>query len=110
MASSRSPQTDLLTCYESLHLASLRMLAAARASDWDGVAGAESVCERLFETIIAIGDPVKILDDRGRRRRRQILSSVISADAKISDLVNPWLTGLERYLPRPGHSSHSASP
>ncbi|MEO8134351.1 MAG: flagellar protein FliT [Betaproteobacteria bacterium] len=110
MKAFKTSQCALLACYESLQRISLCMLEAARDSDWQALGLGEHACERLFESIAALGHPHTILDEDGRRQRMQILSTVLAIDARIRNLINPWLRDVERYVGLPRTAQPLASP
>lgn len=82
--------------YESIAATSERMLDAARRADWDAVVAEEQRCRGLIEKLEAGGNaplsPAE-LEHKGRIIRR-----VLSDDAEIRNLAEPWLKHLENML------------
>jgi len=91
-----TPQA-LLSCYESVASASSNMLAAAQRSDWDELVAAERVCAQVVDRLRAIENP-PVLDDEARRRKYDILRTVLAHDAEIRRLTQPWVAQLEAFL------------
>ena len=100
MSGHDSNQDALLACYASLRSTAERMLEAARNADWPAVAQAENACDEIAEAAREFGDPLRVLDEQGRRERREMLHSVLRADSRIRDLRDPWLSQIGRYVGR----------
>lgn len=90
-------QTTVLHHYESIAEASAKMLAAARAADWDALITAESECARHIEALrgAAAAMPLEAAADR---RRHDIIRTVLAHDAEIRNLTQPWMEKLELLL------------
>src|SRR5437764_5191772 len=93
-------QRDVLAGYASIRDTSERMVEAAREADWIALCDNEDACARLIDSVAALGDPLTILDAEGRRQRMEIMRSVLAADARIRDLMDPWLRDVERLVGR----------
>jgi hypothetical protein len=89
-----------IACYESIGHLSRLMLAAAEARDWRLMAEAEHCCAALIDRLRA-GGGVFVLDQRGRRRRLEILASVLEDDARIRDLTDPSMRRVDALLRKP---------
>ncbi len=87
---------DIIAHYEAIAAAAADMLAAARAADWDRLTAAERECARRVARLSALG-PAD-LDACQRRRRNDLIRTVLAYDAEIRDLTQPWLARLERLL------------
>ena len=96
------PEEAVLNCYEAIAQASGKMLAAARASDWDGLIAAEMECANLINQVSALSKKATISED-GNRRRMAIIHRVLADDAQIRTLVEPRLVKLEGFL----HGRHT---
>jgi flagellar protein FliT len=98
----------LMGCYEAMALASRAMLRAARESDWSTVASLELHCAGL---IAELGDGAAAppLDDAQRRRRLEIVQRLLTEDAEIRNLAQPWLADLQSMLGQScrGHETDS---
>lgn len=93
------PQLEqkLLNCYDAVSQASGRMLAAARMSDWDGLALAEKECSDLISRLRGFGGS-EGMSDSGRRQRFAVIRKILADDAEIRELVQPWLKTLDRLM------------
>jgi flagellar protein FliT len=87
----------VIEIYEALAAASSRMLAAARAQDWDGLLAAESDCARLVERARAQPEPAT-LGSEERQRKRDIIRRMLAEDAEIRSRLQPWMAQLDQLL------------
>lgn len=97
----------LMDLYEAVRAASARMLAAARADDWDGLVAAEADCARLVERLRAAGDAR--LEAGQLRRKSEILRAVLADDAEIRDRIQPWMARLETLISGTGRGRRMQS-
>ena len=88
--------------YESIAETSGRMLEAARRSDWDAVVAEEERCRGLIQALES-GDAAPLsaaqLEHKGRIIRR-----VLSDDAEIRNLAEPWLQQLHNMIAAAGNT------
>ncbi len=91
------PEEAVLNCYEAIAQASSKMLAAARAADWDGLIAAEMECGNFINQVSALSKKAAISDE-GNKRRMAIIHRVLADDAQIRNLVEPRLLVLEGFL------------
>ena len=91
-------QDRFLECYAAVATATGRMLAAARAADWQALDEGERECNNWIARIERLGDPDVVLDATGRRARMDILRRVLRDDAAIRELLQPWLGQVDRCL------------
>jgi flagellar protein FliT len=89
-----------LELYEAIGAASAKMLAAARAGDWDGLIEAEARCAALVAE--ARARPPAPLPEHERRRKGEILRRVLADDAEIRRHLQPQLARLEAMLSAAG--------
>lgn len=83
--------------YESLAQKSTAMLEAAVRSEWDTVIEIERECQTLIAQLKTAGDVVP-LDEAARRRKVQLIRSMLEQDAEIRELAHPWMTELSRVM------------
>ena len=90
----------MMDTYEAIAAASGRMLAAARAGDWDGLLAAEGECTALISRLQEqSADPEATLLGTGQQRRKaEILRRVLADDAEIRDRLHPWMRRLEELI------------
>lgn len=84
----------LIDCYKAIEGGSLRMLAAAHAGDWPGVAQIESDCAALIQNLKRQSrqsgqEAALLLPDRQEKQR--ILQRILGVDAQIRCLVEVGL-------------------
>jgi flagellar protein FliT len=91
-------QDRFLECYAAIAAATGRMLAAARAADWQALDEGERDCNEWIARIERLGDPDRVLDAPARRVRMEMLRRVLRDDAAIRELLQPWLGQLDRCL------------
>jgi flagellar protein FliT len=90
-------QIELLAHYESIAASASLMLAAARESRWDDLVEAERDCAARIANLKALCE-VPELDEQGRKRKFDILHTVLEHDAEIRRLTQPWMGKLEAFL------------
>ena len=100
-------QDRFLECYAAIAAATSRMLAAARAADWQALHEGERECSDWIARIERLGDPERVLDGPARRVRMAMLRSVLRDDAAIRELLQPWLGQVDRCL---GNTRPAARP
>jgi len=92
-----SMETSILSCYESLALASARLLQGARERDADAMERAQAECGALIGMLRELGDG-HALSPGADQRKMQVLRRLLADDAEIRDLTQPWLKTLESML------------
>jgi len=92
---------QLLSYYEAIERASVDMLAAARAGNWDEVVKLEGACVLLISQLKhAAQEPppppardVQALE--AAKAKSRIMQRILVNDAEIRHLAEPWLQDLE---------------
>lgn len=92
---------DVIQTYEAILEVTARMLDAARNSDWDLLVEREHECRALVDKLVAARVEVE-LDDDARKRKAEIIRKVLSDDAAIRDLTQPWLARLQHMMTSAG--------
>ena len=87
----------LLSTYQSLARTTGDMLDAARSGDWDKLVDLEKHCAELVTRMSALeaDDP---LSEAVRSHKSQMLRQVLSDDAAIRNITEPWLQQLGTML------------
>lgn len=102
---------DVLGYYQAIERASAEMLGAARTGDWNRIAGLEGVCMILIAQLRTSAP--RNLTPEQRREKDRIMRRILSLDAQIRDLTDPWLGEIEQVLgiaPSEGSYEVPASP
>jgi flagellar protein FliT len=84
----------LIDYYKAIEDGSTRMLAAAKAQDWDTVVRFESACAVLIEQLRALAHSHE-LDSAARSEKSKIMLRILGNDAQIRYLAEPWLEQCE---------------
>ena len=91
-------QTTILGFYESIAYVSRLMLDAARQGNWETIIDAERCCAGLIARLRAQHASADTLDAAARRRKYEIIRSVLSDDAEIRSLTQSRLREIEDEL------------
>jgi len=94
---------QLLSYYEAIERASVDMLAAARAGNWDEVVKLEGACVLLISQLKhAAQEPVPVPRDphalEAAKAKSRIMQRILVNDAEIRHLAEPWLVDLDDTL------------
>ena len=99
---------QLLSYYEAIERASVDMLAAARAGNWDTVVKLEGACVLLISRLKhAAQDPEPAPASAGApsaqaleaaKAKSRIMQRILVNDAEIRHLAEPWLQDLDDTL------------
>jgi len=96
---------QLLSYYEAIESASVDMLAAARAGNWDEVVKLEGACVLLISRLKnAAQDPspaVSLAQAQAvelAKTKSRIMQRILVNDAEIRHLAEPWLQDLDDTL------------
>lgn len=90
-------QHTLLDYYRAIENASLKMLEAAQAEDWDQVVKLEGACAVLIAQL----RHKSRTDDLGpeeRKEKTRIMQRILRNDAQIRILAEPWLAQFDHVL------------
>ncbi|WP_338849040.1 flagellar protein FliT [Massilia sp. W12] len=97
---------EIITLYELVSDITGKMLAAARAGEWDRLTQLEELCSTHVQTL-RNGEPPEPLSGPLRARKVQIIHKILADDREIRNLTEPWMaklaslinhTGMERKL------------
>lgn len=83
----------LIEHYQAVEDGSRRMLAAAHAGDWQQVAQLEGACGLLIQRLkrhAHAGGHEVALEPLQRQEKQRILQRILSVDAQIRRLLDPW--------------------
>ena len=89
-------QQEVLESYAAVSVVSARMLAAARAGEWDALIAEERRCRALIDGLRQIGEVP--LSESASKAKHGILRKLLADDAEIRGLTQPWLAQLESML------------
>ncbi len=90
-------ENKLLGYYHAIEESSRMMLEAAKAEDWEGVVRYEGSCAVLIEQL-RFRARSEALDASDRIEKSYIMQRILSNDAQIRDLAEPWMPHFERQL------------
>lgn len=94
-------ERDSLRGYEAMAEISGRMLGAARDSDWDRFIAEEKRCHELVRELQARAEAN--LSAAERTRKFVLLRKMLSDDAEIRNLADPWMRHLQETLAASGN-------
>ena len=96
---------QLLSYYEAIESASVDMLAAARAGNWDEVVKLEGACVLLISRLKnAAQEPLGAVSSAHTqavelaKTKSRIMQRILVNDAEIRHLAEPWLQDLDDTL------------
>jgi flagellar protein FliT len=84
----------LIDYYKSIEESSLKMLDAAKSQDWEQVVRCEGVCAVLIEQLRLHSHSEQLLPEQ-RSEKTRIMQRILSNDAQIRYLAEPWLEQLD---------------
>ena len=85
----------LIDYYRAIEVASLQMLDAAKADDWDGVVRLEGTCAVLIEQL-RYTSTTQELPKENRTEKSGIMLRILGNDAQIRYLAEPWMAHFEK--------------
>ena len=95
MAEESSMQQELIEYYRAIESSSRDMLEAARVEDWDAVVRLEGACAVLIEQL-RYQSRIEDLRPEQRAEKSRIMQRILTNDAQIRYLAEPWLAHFER--------------
>lgn len=98
-------ETQLIDYYKAIEDSSTKMLQAAQCKDWDGVARYESACAVLIEQLRFRARDEALAPDL-RKEKARIMQRILSNDAQIRVLAEPWLASFEHMFDGQPHVMH----
>ncbi|MDA8254563.1 MAG: flagellar protein FliT [Betaproteobacteria bacterium] len=81
--------------YEEMRLLSSRMVAAARARDWDHLIELERGVGSLRQALQAAPDDGA---DTDLRRKRRLIQRILDDDAEVRRHTEPWMERIRHFL------------
>jgi flagellar protein FliT len=90
-------EAQLLSYYEAIERASVDMLAAAKAGNWDEVVKLEGACVLLISQLKHAARTTP-LDSEAAKSKSRIMQRILINDAEIRHLAEPWLQDLDDTL------------
>jgi flagellar protein FliT len=102
---------QLLSYYEAIERASVEMLDAARAGNWDEVVKLEGACVLLISQLKHAAQDVlpqaaATQATEAARAKTRIMQRILVNDAEIRHLAEPWLHDLDQSLSGRGKTLH----
>lgn len=90
-----------LALFESMHVLSTAMVAAAQANDWDRLAALELQMSEIRKNAIHAersGTQAIPVDEAAAERMRSLISAMLENDCEIRRHVEPWLASTRKLL------------
>ena len=84
----------MIDFYRAIEESSAKMLQAAQAKDWDGVARYEGTCAVLIEQLRYQARQQELAPEH-RKEKARIMQRILRNDAQIRTLAEPWLAQFE---------------
>lgn len=84
----------IINYYKAIEDSSAKMLAAAKAEDWEGVVRYEGACAVLIEQLRERSRTEDLQPDM-RAEKTKIMMRILNNDAQIRYLAEPWLVHFE---------------
>ena len=88
-------QQMLIDYYRAIEDSSRKMLEAAKAEDWDEVVRLEGACAVLIEQLRYSARNQDLLPEQ-RAEKTRIMQRILSNDAQVRYLAEPWLAHFEK--------------
>ncbi len=88
-------QQKLIDYYRAIEDSSRKMLDAAKAEDWDEVVRLEGACAVLIEQLRYRSRSEDLLPEQ-RAEKTGIMQRILSNDAQVRHLAEPWLAHFEK--------------
>ena len=85
----------LIDYYRAIEDGSRKMLEAAKAEDWDEVVRLEGSCAILIEQLRFRARSEELLPEQ-RAEKTKIMQRILSNDAQVRYLAEPWLAHFEK--------------
>ncbi len=95
-------ERQIVERYRRMAEASGRMLDAARDDDWDRVCLLEKDCARIVAELSTLGD-LSPSDPDLRQQKIVLMRRVLSDDAAIRQLSEPWMAKLDAMMRNSGN-------
>ena len=86
--------SELLSCYEAILSGSSKMLALAKAGEWDKLVEAEQERIQLLEKLKTY-QPKALLDAYSEAKRSELIQLILSTDEETQRLSLIWMEELE---------------
>ena len=92
---------EIITLYETVSDITDKMLAAARAGEWDRLVQLEELCHSHVQSLRE-GEPREPLTGKMRERKVQIIHKILADDREIRNLTEPWMAHLAAMINHAG--------
>ena len=90
-----------MAAYEAAAEITGRMLAAARASDWESLSALEHLCAKEIQGL-KIRECANALSPMERNRKINVITKILADDREIRMITEPWMARLSALM---GNSS-----
>jgi len=93
---------QIITTYEAILIITNKMLIAAEDSEWEKLITLEKECRKLTNKLV-INSSDHELSDELIQKKIKIIHQVLSNDAKIRSITEPWMANLQNMINTVGH-------
>lgn len=87
----------MISFYEEVAVITDRMLAAARAGEWEQLVALEARCSALIEFLKA-QPPGPPLTGEAREQKVRIIRKILADDCEIRNITEPWMAHLAELI------------
>jgi flagellar protein FliT len=103
-------QDDIISLYETVAGLTDRMLAAARAGDWEELTALENLCATQVEAIRQIQEARQPLSPLAREQKVQFIRKILDDDRQIRSITEPWLDDIAALINSSGSKRKPGRP
>lgn len=93
--------SQVIATYENILSITEQMLQAAKSNDWDYLMALEEDCRASVEKLMSANP--EPLNGEYQQRKVEIIHKVLSGDAEIRNITQPWMGHLQGLIGSIGH-------
>ena len=88
---------EMIAFYEEVAVITDRMLAAARAGEWEQLVALEARCSALI-AFLKTQPPSPPLTGEAREQKIRIIKKILADDCEIRNITEPWMAHLAELI------------
>ena len=93
---------QIIATYEAILIITNKMLTAAEDKEWEKLITLEKECRKLTNKLIKNHSDVELSDEL-LHKKIGIIHKVLTNDAKIRSITEPWMANLQHMINTVGH-------